>query len=108
VLYTYLPVEVEEEIPRSEQEEQSTQVLALSTKVPGLVLSTRGAEVSKLVPGLSTRGEAVSTLVPVLSRQAAGEVSKRVLVLSKLVLVLSKLEQVPSRLWWVLSKREQE
>jgi hypothetical protein len=83
-------VEAEEEIPRSEQEEQSKQVLALSTQVPGLVLSTQGVEVSKLVPGLSTRGEEVSILVPVLSRQAAGEVSK-------LVLVLSKLEQVPSR-----------
>ncbi len=75
MLYTYLPVEVEEEIPRSEQEEQSKQVLALSTQVPGLVLSTQGAEVSKPVPVLSTQ---------------AGEVSKQ-------VLVLSKLEQVPSR-----------
>ncbi len=86
--YTYLPVEAEEEIPRSEQEEQSKQVLASSTQVP--VLSTQGAEVSTQVPGLSTRGEDVSKLVPVLSRQAAGEVSKP-------ELVLSKPGQVPSR-----------
>ncbi len=81
-------MEAEEEIPRSELEEQSTQVLALSTQVP--VLSTQGAEESTQVPGLSTRGEEVSKLVSVLSRQAAGEVSKP-------ELVLSKLGQVPSR-----------
>ncbi len=86
-------MEGEEEIPRSEQEEPSKQVLALSTQVPGLVLSTRGVEVSKLVPGLSTLGAEVSKPVPVLSRQAAAEVSKPALVLSKLGQVQSRREE---------------